>query len=297
MFPKLIDFELFGRTVVIGSYGVMVALGYGVAAVVAYRQARTAKIPGDDMLDLLFWVLLSSVIGSRVLYVILNISSFSERPLAILAFWQGGLVFYGGLIAALITGAVVVWRKRMGYLRAADAIAPALALGHAFGRLGCFGVGCCWGKITSVAWGARFAAGSVAYGDLVRLNRLSAAASSTVALHPVQLYEAAGEALIGMMLLYVAARKRFLGCVILVYLIAYGSLRFVTEIFRGDPTRKYLLEVSLPWLEKGLGLHGPTAPFLSTSQFVSLLLVPTAAFTLCWLSRRPKRSQNKAISD
>jgi phosphatidylglycerol:prolipoprotein diacylglycerol transferase len=289
VFPKIVDFSVFGKTVVIGSYGVMVAVGFLVGLLVSYRQARRASMSGDDMLDLFFWVLVSSVVGSRLLYVIVNWSAFSSHPWEAFAFWQGGLVFYGGLIGALISGFVVVRLKKLSYLKAADAIAPALAVGHALGRVGCFGVGCCWGKATTVAWSARFPPLSVAFGDLVALGRLSAHAHATMPLHPVQLYEAAGEVLIFLGLVAAAQKKRFAGFSILCYLIAYGSLRFVTEIFRGDPTRKYVFELSTQRLNRLLALPAESSSFISTSQAVSLILVPLAAATLAYLLLKRRR--------
>jgi phosphatidylglycerol:prolipoprotein diacylglycerol transferase len=226
------------------------------------------------------------VVGSRLLYVALNWPSFRSHPWQAFAIWQGGLVFYGGLIGALVSGFIVMRLKKMSYLKAADAIAPALAVGHALGRVGCFGVGCCWGKPTSVAWGAEFPPLSIAFGDLVSLGRLSAEASHTMPLHPVQLYEAIGEILIFVALIAAGRKKRFAGVSILFYLIAYGSLRFITEIFRGDPTRQYVAELSTPSFNELLGLPVDSSAFLSTSQTVSLVLVPLAIGGLLFLRRK-----------
>ena len=212
-------------------------------------------------------------------------------------------MFYGGVVAALVAGAVVVWKKGIHFFKAADAIAPGLSIGHAVGRLGCFGVGCCWGKQSSGTVFAKFPQGSVAFEDLQTAGALGANATETMPLHPVQLYESLGEVLIFLGLLYLGKKKPFHGAVLLVYLIAYGTLRFITEVFRGDPTRQYLFEASTPRFNTWLGLAPEASSFFSTSQAVSSVLVPLAAATLAYFFLKTKKNSlhphqaNNALSN
>ena len=122
--------------------------------------------------------------------------------------------------------------------------------------------------------------------------------TTTPPLHPVQLYEAAGELAIFATLLWLATRKRFDGMVFFVYLLLYGVLRLVTELFRGDAERRYLAEIPLPGLARLLGLPPAEPLFLSTSQFLSLWIIAGAAFALFYLRRRaaPAPSTSDGVS-
>lgn len=287
MFPTILDFELLGLKVGLNSYGLMAAVGYLTAAWLAYRQSVRSGMDADAMLDLCFWVLVSSVVGSRLMYVAANHTLFVNDWMAVFRVWEGGLVYYGGLAAALLAGAVVVKVKGLSYLRAADVLAPVIALGHAFGRVGCFAVGCCWGKTCGCTWGARFGPESVAFLDLVRAGRLDPLlARATPPLHPVQLYEAVGELAVFALLMRVSRRKLFDGYVFLVYVALYSALRFTTEIFRADPTRKYLAALSTPGFNALLGLDRAVPCFLSTSQVFSLVAFPVAVALMILLKRR-----------
>lgn len=292
MFPRILEFELFGASLGVNSYGLMAAVGYLLAVFVAYRQAVRLEMNSDAMLDLYFWILVSSLVGSRVMYVLANLDRFSRNWLSVFYVWEGGLVFYGGLICALLTGIAVVRMKNLGYMRAADVISPVLALGHAFGRIGCYAVGCCFGKVMHSSWGARFGPSSVAFQEMVRLKAMPPSARTTPPLHPVQLYEAAAEVVVFIVILHLGRRKPFHGFLILSYLFMYSCLRFITEIFRGDATRKFIWTLSTPSFNKMLGLD-PLAPcFLSTSQLVSLLLLPASAAAIWLLYGRSKKARS-----
>jgi phosphatidylglycerol:prolipoprotein diacylglycerol transferase len=292
MFPRIVELEILGRQVGLNSYGLMAAVGYLTAVWLAYRQSKRTGMDADAMLDLCFWVLVSSLVGSRVMYVLANLDLFAKDWTAVFWVWEGGLVYYGGLGAALAAGAVVVRVKGLSFLRAADVLAPVIALGHAFGRVGCFAVGCCWGKVCGCGWGARFGPESVAFQDMVRLGRLDpVTAEATAALHPVQLYEASGELAIFAALLYVARRKLFNGYVFLVYVMFYSVLRFLTEILRADPTRKYVAQLATPGFNRLLGLDPAQPCFLSTSQLFSIVASPAAVALIIYLRKRTRAAQ------
>ncbi len=278
---------------IVGSYGLMMALGYLTALLVIYRRSRPTTISSDDMLDLLFWILISSIAGSRAFYVIMNLDAFADRPWTALKFWDGGFVFYGGVIAALGAGALVVRMKKVSFAMAADMVAPGLSIGHALGRIGCFGVGCCWGKVSTGFPSARFPIESVAFNEFQESGFLAADAATTPPLHPVQLYEALGECLIFLGLVFLERKKPFHGAVILCYLVFYGVLRFLTEAFRGDPARGFITEWKTPFFNRLMGLSPQESSFLSTSQFISMVLVFFAAAAFCFIYRHQK---NRTIS-
>lgn len=290
MHPRLFDIDLFGRQLTISTYGTLVAFGVMLGIYLGYRNARRVGLPTDDFLDLCFVGLIAALLGSRLFFVLTNLDRFRGDPWRAFAIWEGGLVFYGGVLSACAVGLYFLWRRKLPFLRSGDVIAPVLSLGHAFGRLGCHFAGCCWGKVCGAPPGLRFPSDSVAYENMVVRGQIDPHLSqSTPPLHPVQLYEAGGELVIFATLLWLGTRKRFDGMVFFVYLLLYGVLRLVTELFRGDAERRYLAEVPVPGLARLLGL-APTEPLLlSTSQFLSLVIIASAAGALVLLGRRARR--------
>jgi phosphatidylglycerol:prolipoprotein diacylglycerol transferase len=262
--PTLFTLPFGAHGLGVHSYGLAIALGFAAGVVLAAREARRLGLDPGAMLDLLFWILVSGVLGSRLTFVLLHAGDFIQLCrqgdcAAPLKLWQGGLVYYGGALAA--TGAVALFARRQGWSfgLVADVLAPALALGHAIGRLGCFFAGCCFGKPCSV--GLSFPPGSVAFDELARLGAVAPGAAGTPPLHATQLYEAAGELAIFCLLILGRRRRTFPGATALLYAAAYAALRFVVELFRGDA---------------GRGFVGP----LSTAQVMSLVIGPVAVLLL-----------------
>ncbi len=282
MHPELLHWQMGSHTVRVPTYGVAAAVGFACALLVAYRLGRRQGISPDLPIELGFWLLLAAVAGSRLAYVALNWHQFSGKPLEVLAVWKGGLVFYGGVVAALAAGALFVRLRGADGWHLADLVAPGLSLAHALGRLGCLAAGCCFGKPATTGPRVIFGPQSVAYQELLRTHRLSHVATHTPGLHPVQAYEALGEALIFFFLIWTTTRKRFHGAVMLTYLASYACLRFLMELLRGDPTRGYLLRLSTPRLNHCLGIPEHSAALLSTSQAVSLLLLIGSLALLRW---------------
>ena len=236
------------------TYGLMLALGFIAAIWVAQRQARRQGQDAEAIGDLSFWILVAALVGSRVYYIFVNWNDFFGsnafvttrfgRMPRLLAVWEGGLVFYGGFIAATLTAWWYLRRRQMPFLPYADTLIPSVALGHFFGRLGCFAAGCCWGSVAHahLPWMARFPPESLAYqtfaGRADPSQYLAPDRLSTLPLHPTQLYEAGGElALFFLLVTWVRPRKRFHGQVLATWLMLYAVLRAVVESFRGDAER------------------------------------------------------------
>jgi phosphatidylglycerol:prolipoprotein diacylglycerol transferase len=262
MQPTLFSVGRFG----VDGYGLALAAGFLAALTVATRAAARDGLEPTRVRDLGFYLLAAGVVGARLLFVVTNAGFYVDacragpwwaclRPLAV---WEGGLVFYGGLLGALLVAATVPPRLGLDRRRAADAVAPALALGHAIGRVGCFLAGCCWGRPTSLPIGVRFPPESAVFADLVTRGLLSPAAARTPPLHPVQLYEAVGELALFAALTWLARRRRYPGQVALAWVIGYGLLRATVELLRGDPGRRLLF--------------GP----ISTSQLIAALTIAAA---------------------
>jgi phosphatidylglycerol---prolipoprotein diacylglyceryl transferase len=303
MKPALLQLRLGDTTIALPGYGLFVLLGFALATWLAVRlAARTVPPPdparpapavpfaGGAVVDLAFWVLVAGVAGSRLLFVLLNAGDYARLCragdcLAPLKLWDGGLVFYGGLAAAALVTVFFVRRHRWRFAVVGDVLAPALALGHAVGRLGCFLAGCCFGK-TCPAGGppcVTFPAGSVAHAHLQAAGQLGPAgpqAPVTPPLHPTQLYEAAALLAIFALLLLWRRRQRFAGQLFLIYLLVYGLARAALEVFRGDVSRRFLFRVGAPGLASALGLPPAEPLALSTSQAVGLAVALLAAVIL-----------------
>ncbi|ACG71257.1 prolipoprotein diacylglyceryl transferase [Anaeromyxobacter sp. K] len=260
MLPVLFRIPLPGGAFLpLHTYGLLIAVGFMVGIWLAQREAARRGQDPRRLADLAFWILVAALVGSRVYYMLVNPGDFfsSARFLVatpfgriprVLAVWQGGLVFYGGFIGAALTAAWYMRRHRMGFLEHADTLIPSVALGHFFGRLGCFGAGCCWGDVAHghLPWAARFPPESLAFqsfadrpdpGQYLAPDRLS-----TLPLHPTQLYEAFGElGLFLLLVIVVRPRKRFHGQVLAAWLMLYAVLRTGVEAFRGDVERGVVL--------------------------------------------------------
>jgi phosphatidylglycerol---prolipoprotein diacylglyceryl transferase len=199
------------------SYGAMISLAILVAALALFREAPREGVNPDHVLEAIIVAAASGLIGSRLLYVALNWELFSDRLLTILFARFEGLSFYGaffgGALALYFWGR---WRK-INFFKMADLMAPYLALGYAFGRIGCFLNGCCFGKVSDLPW-------ALPVSMLDNLMR-----------HPVQLYAAAGGVVIFFALKLLRKVRPFVGFNLLALAALYGILRFTTEFFREEP--------------------------------------------------------------
>ncbi len=268
------------------TYGLLIAGAFLVGIWLAQREARRRGQDAERIADLAFWILVAALAGSRVYFILVNwgdyfgpgralvATPFGRIP-RLLAVWEGGLVFYGGFIAAALTAWWYMRRHGMRFLPHADTIIPSVAFGHFMGRLGCFSAGCCWGEVAHrhLAWAARFPPASLAYQTFSTRPDPSAYIAAdrltTLPLHPVQLYEAFGELAIFLVLvLAVRPRKRFHGQVLAAWLLLYAILRTVVEVFRGDVERGVVA---------GLGV----------GQWTSLVIF--AAGTAIWATARKAR--------
>jgi len=226
-----------GASLPIHSYGVMAMIGFLVALAVARWRAKQVGLSADHVTDLALFALLGGIVGSRAFYVVQNWSYFADRTrpdwsvLDAIKIWQGGLVFYGGLILAAI---LVVWiaRKRGMRLTAVlDVLAPSMALGHAFGRIGCFLRGCCFGApVKAGAWyGVVFPDDSLPYDPYAEHT-----CAAGTPIFPVQLLSSLNLLVIFGVLMFFFKRRRGEGQVIGLYVILYSIHRFLVEFLRGD---------------------------------------------------------------
>ncbi|MEO7190551.1 MAG: prolipoprotein diacylglyceryl transferase [Vicinamibacterales bacterium] len=240
------------------SYGVLLAIAYLAGLQTAVVRARRIGLDGTRVMDLGIYLIIAALVGAKLMLVLTDLRYFVGHPGEILSLVRAGGVFYGGLIAALGVGLLLVRRYGLPMWTTADLFAPGIALGHVIGRLGCLLAGCCYGRPTSVPWAITFTDPAAAANVGTPLG---------VPLHPTQVYDAGAELLILAILLWVEKRGTiFAGRTFWLYVVLYGISRFAIEFYRGD--------------ERG------TIAGLSTSQFVSLIAVPVALAMLWRLRHR-----------
>ncbi len=242
------------------TYGLMVATGILAGVALAeFLFRREGGEPGK-IIDLALIAVIGGIIGARALFIVVNLDYFLNNPLEILMIWRGGLVFYGGMTGGALGLIAAVYFNRMQLLRTLDVSAAGLTMGHALGRIGCFSAGCCYGKPTDLPW-------AVIFTDPLSL----ATGVLHTPVHPTQLYSFSGLLLLTIYLVWLHSRKRFHGQLMTTYLIIYSLFRFSVEFLRGDP-------------RGSMDILGIT---LSTSQIVSLVILPVGVVLYFFFSRKP----------
>ena len=217
MHPILFEFGPF----TVYAYGLFIAAAFLAGLGWSTREARTAGLNHALIQDLGLLVIISAVLGARLLYVLLNPTYFLAHPGQALLFWNGGLVFQGGFIAAVCAGWWFMRRHDQQVLPWIDVLAPGLALGQAIGRLGCFMAGCCYGAHCELPWAVTF-------------TDPNSLAPVHTPLHPTQLYHSIAGVIMFLVLITFGKRLPNPGNRAGLYLILYAVARIVIEFFRSD---------------------------------------------------------------
>jgi phosphatidylglycerol:prolipoprotein diacylglycerol transferase len=205
------------------SYGVMMAIAFIVGLWTASRRGLREGIPPEKIMDIGPWLIVGTILGARIMYVATYWhEEFAGRPFGeIFAVWNGGLVFYGGLIGATLAGVLYARLKHIALWKLADVLAPSIALGYVFGRIGCLLNGCCYGRACDMPWAIRFPVGN--------LN-----GAPTFPVHPTQVYDSLLNLGLYFGLAWLYRHKKFDGQVFATYLLCYAVTRSIVESFRGD---------------------------------------------------------------
>lgn len=266
MYPELFRIGNFPIT----TYGIFLAVGMLVALYVASRLAARDGLPRERIYDLGLWTLIGGLLGSKLLMLLVedNVQVFS------LDFLRSGGVYYGGLIGGFLAVAVLVYFYKLPFWKVADAFAPGVALGQAFGRQGCFAAGCCWGKPTDLWWGVHFTEQGHEYTGVPMYGP----GGSDLFLHPTQLIESFTMLVVFGLLVLLHRRKKFDGQVLIAYGIIYSIFRFSIEFIRDDP--------------RGDLFGLTTMSGLSTSQIVSLVV---AGSTIVFMVMRLRTAGKKEL--
>jgi phosphatidylglycerol:prolipoprotein diacylglycerol transferase len=226
-------FVIPGWDVKIHSYGVMIFFACMAALAISVWRARRDNIEANVVYELATWLFLGGVIGARSLYVMFHPERIHHVS-DILRSWQGGNVFYGCILGGL-TGSVLYWLRRpFPFWHMCDAAAPAVAIGAAIGRIGCFLNGCCDGALCAHPWGVRFPAGSHAWMRQANASLISPGQPFSLPVHPTQLYASLAAFLVLGLLLWYAPHRRRPGQVMALLMIVYPLTRWPIESLRGD---------------------------------------------------------------
>lgn len=255
----------------IPSYGLMMALAFAAAILLSCYRVKKAGLSVDKILDIALTVLICGMAGAYLLYIFVTYS-FEEifeciKDGSFRVFKDGGLVFYGGLIAGVLSGFLFCRIKKIDFNEYAAVIVPSLPLAHAIGRVGCFLAGCCYGRVCDTAI-------SVIYKNPI------GGAPVGVPVFPIQLVESGFNIIIfAVLLIYTAKRMKSISGLFL-YLGLYAIERFVLEYFRADEIRGIFLG-------------------LSTSQWISVLLFAASvtAFIIIHIKDRRSENQSDVIED
>ena len=235
----------------------MIALAFLAGLWTATLRARREKISGEVIADVTLWLMVGGIIGARIVYVATYWrEEFADQSISeIFMIQHGGLVYYGGLIGAMIAGMIYIRWKKLPLWKIADVLAPSCALGNVFGRIGCLLNGCCYGRACSLPWAISFPPG----------NPLG---SPTYPVHPTEIYDALLNFGVYLFLAWLFRRKKFDGQIFATYLLCYAVTRSFVEYFRGDYTN----------LHYHLGL--------TPAQWISVPIFVTGLALAAVLSRR-----------
>lgn len=294
MFPELFKVG----PITLKTYGFFVAIAFLVGMHYVKQRAKNRSIPPEVILDLSLWILVSGLVGARILYVVLNWEFYKNNLLEVFHIWSGGLVFYGGVLFGFIISVLYAINKKLKLWLLADILAPGIFLGVAIARIGCLSAGCCYGKPTNLPWGIKFT------------NPLSLVPESALGLklHPTQIYESVFCFLLFIVLHFLSKpthtvlkngtfldvgtnlrfeKRGFLGCggirqepsqrlrrvdgeIFFISMITYSIWRFFIEFLR--------------WDDRGAKIFG-----LFPSQFIAIIIV---VVSLTFLSRKSDESGN-----
>jgi phosphatidylglycerol:prolipoprotein diacylglycerol transferase len=254
MFPDLFSIGPF----TIHTYGLLVAIGILVGLMVTVRTGRSMGISSQQVMDMGFMMIIIAIIGSRVMYILMNISYYRQHWVNMFKLWEGGLVFSGAIVGVILAMWWYARRHRLSLWKLGDLWVPGAAIGQGIGRIGCFMAGCCYGRPTDLKW-------SVVFSDPRSLAPLN------VSLHPTQIYASLSNLVIFLILLLMLSRKKFDGQIFLWFLILHSTARLFIERFRGDELGRVL------------------GSSMSVTQLLSTVILVTSVITLIVLKTKMDR--------
>ncbi len=267
MYQVLFTIPIFGGIKVFG-FGTMLVLAFMSSTWLAWWRARREHLDPEVIWDMTFWIFLFGLIGARLFYCFQYWGRDINSLWDVLQYWKGGIVYYGGILGAAAAFLVFRHYRPFPFRPFLDVLAPAIAVGTMFGRLGCFLNGCCYGDPCTLPWAIAFPKPSPPWWHQYNLGMIPANAVQSLPIHPTQLYSAI-DGLILLMLLtaYYPVRRRD-GEVMALLMVTYPISRFLIEYLRNDEAAYF-------------------AGF-TISQNISVVLFLGGILYWIWLSRQPR---------
>lgn len=228
------------------AYTVTLAIAFLVGVLGAVRENYKLPNPYPVTPAGGVWIFFGALVGAKVYWYLqygLTFAYDDGTPYAwyrVFFIWEGGMVYFGGLIGGFLGGVAYVRWMRVPIVPMADIGMPFLPLGHSIARVGCFLNGCCWGTVTDGPLGVVFPARGLVARRQADDGLISSMASQPLPVHATQLYEAAGLFVIFLVMRFAYKRRQHTGSIMMLYPLLYGMLRFTTESFRGDSARPIL---------------------------------------------------------
>lgn len=225
------------------SYGFMLMIAFLAGLYIARRKAASERLDPNTISDISIYTIISAIIGARLFFVVQNFGDYKNNLLDIFKIYQGGLVYYGGLIAVVVALLVFSRVKRIPLLKLLDTVVLATSLGLVFGRIGCFLNGCCYGKLSNLPWAVRFPRtvdaqgfidGSPVFLHHYEQGLIKLTDAYSLYVHPTQLYSSLLD--LGIFFILYAFSDRFKkdGQTTLLFLLLYAPIRFCLELLRTD---------------------------------------------------------------
>jgi phosphatidylglycerol:prolipoprotein diacylglycerol transferase len=257
-------------------FGIMLVLAFIFSPWLAWWRARREGLDGDVILDMGFWIFVAGLVGARTFYCIEYWGKDIHNLLEAFQYWRGGIVYYGGIVGGVIGFFAYRWFYPFPLRPYLDTVAPSIALGTFFGRLGCFLNGCCYGDQCRLPWAVSFPRESPAWWHHLHAGLISKGSSASLPIHPTQLYSAFdGLVLLILLSAYYPLRRRD-GEVMGLLMIAYPITRFLIEYIRNDEVAFFA--------------------GLTISQTISVFLLLCGLVYWAWLSTLPDRRQGPGAS-
>jgi phosphatidylglycerol---prolipoprotein diacylglyceryl transferase len=266
MHQVLFEIPIFGGVRVFG-FGTMLVLAFVSSTWLAWWRARREHLDPEVIWDMTFWIFLAGLGGARLLYCVEYWGRDINSVWDVLQYWKGGIVFYGGVVGAAIAFLVFRHFRPFPFRPFLDVLAPAIAVGMMFGRLGCFMNGCCYGDPCKLPWAVSFPKPSPPWSHQHFLGMIPPDATQSLPVHPTQIYAAIDGLFLFLLLSAYYPLRRRDGEVMGLLMVTYPISRFLIEYLRNDEAAFFA--------------------GMTISQNISVLLLFGGLFYWAWLSWLP----------
>jgi len=217
------------------TYGLFLSISFLLGIALAVKRGEARGVDRKDVLDLCFAIMVSSIIGSRLFYILTHLGEYAGNPLRVFSVWEGGLSMFGGVVIALVVSKLFMNRRGLSFANLGDIVAPSLMIGTVVTRIGCFMNGCCFGLPTESSLGIVFPPTCIAGSYF-----------ADIAIHPTQIYASLSALAVFITLLVVDRLKLREGFLFGLMFVLYSIGRIIIEGFRFSEEGAVFLQMDVP---------------------------------------------------